>query len=580
MPLVSGSSYIKWYLTHSMHAEHRGRTGKCAMDKPTHRVTYNYSKIVPIRISIDRNNHLTDCPIEFEVLQELPSAPGAKDERITLGRVQLNLSEYVEESENFPRRGAAAAAAAGAAAGASSRLGAGLDNAREKAQNIGQGLTHRRMSSKSSAGEAGGANISPTSTNLPTQQQQQQPHPEENDVVDEEAEEGIVRRYLMQDSKINSTLKVGILMVQVDGERNYVAPPLKTAPMFAGITGIMAGGDSASTAATEPTDAAATAAARSSGGAMSSLNKSRDVSEVQDMYRRALAASWSCQPGELPADECIEDIFSGGDGWRRSSTSSHGGSSSGSHRNGRGGSSTAAAAQTRSSSGAPAADEGRGAADDESVNSNSNNSNSNSNSASPDEAARGTSVGRSVLKRHARRQSGGSNHSDRSARSGITVMGGSDRDRDFRSRAPPLPEPSSLYTHSFSQHHQQQQQNFSSHFNLPVRSNSSSNNSYQHLRPPSSRGREDSTLLSSSSLLYSQRGGIPHDPHDDDGILHRSGSMASLAPTLGASSSTSTRSSSDRGRRFGGFRRQKEVDEHEIREDLIAWKLPGTSLAA
>ena len=32
------------------------------------------------------------------------------------------------------------------------------------------------------------------------------------------------------------------------------------------------------------------------------------------MYRRALAASWAAQPGELQADECIEDIFVGGDG--------------------------------------------------------------------------------------------------------------------------------------------------------------------------------------------------------------------------------------------------------------------------
>lgn len=33
------------------------------------------------------------------------------------------------------------------------------------------------------------------------------------------------------------------------------------------------------------------------------------------MYRRALAASWAAQPGELGADKCIEDIFAGGDGW-------------------------------------------------------------------------------------------------------------------------------------------------------------------------------------------------------------------------------------------------------------------------
>jgi len=37
------------------------------------------------------------------------------------------------------------------------------------------------------------------------------------------------------------------------------------------------------------------------------------------MYRRALAASWSAQPGEHTADEVIENIFAGGDGWSLSS---------------------------------------------------------------------------------------------------------------------------------------------------------------------------------------------------------------------------------------------------------------------
>jgi hypothetical protein len=47
-----------------------------------------------------------------------------------------------------------------------------------------------------------------------------------------------------------------------------------------------------------------------------SLNsKTREAGELQDMYRRTLAAYWSAQPGELKADECIEDIFAGGDGW-------------------------------------------------------------------------------------------------------------------------------------------------------------------------------------------------------------------------------------------------------------------------
>lgn len=35
-------------------------------------------------------------------------------------------------------------------------------------------------------------------------------------------EEGIVRRYLMQNSKINSTLRVGICMRQTEGDRNFI----------------------------------------------------------------------------------------------------------------------------------------------------------------------------------------------------------------------------------------------------------------------------------------------------------------------------------------------------------------------
>ena len=43
--------------------------------------------------------------------------------------------------------------------------------------------------------------------------------------------------------------------------------------------------------------------------------QSHDTGAKQEMYRRTLAASWQLIPGELNADECIEDIFAGGDGW-------------------------------------------------------------------------------------------------------------------------------------------------------------------------------------------------------------------------------------------------------------------------
>ena len=53
------------------------------------------------------------------------------------------------------------------------------------------------------------------------------------------------------------------------------------------------------------------------GNMPSMSSKTREIGELQDMYRRTLAASWAAQAGELPADECIEDIFAGGDGWAK-----------------------------------------------------------------------------------------------------------------------------------------------------------------------------------------------------------------------------------------------------------------------
>lgn len=54
------------------------------------------------------------------------------------------------------------------------------------------------------------------------------------------------------------------------------------------------------------------------------LNQSRDHSELHDIYRRSLAASWAAQAGEFPADQCVEDIFNGGDGWQGHHSHRHG----------------------------------------------------------------------------------------------------------------------------------------------------------------------------------------------------------------------------------------------------------------
>ena len=110
--------------------------------------------------------------------------------------------------------------------------------------------------------------------------------------------------------------KVSISLKQIDGDKNFTAlvlvmpyialililcrPPLKSAPVFGGIAGIMTSEQG------ELEDL---------GQVPSMSSKTREIGELQDMYRRTLAASWTCQIGELPADECVEDIFAGGDGW-------------------------------------------------------------------------------------------------------------------------------------------------------------------------------------------------------------------------------------------------------------------------
>ncbi|KAK3175996.1 hypothetical protein OEA41_007318 [Lepraria neglecta] len=210
VPLVAGTSFVKWHLASSTSAEHRGHTTKATIRD--HKVAWDYVKNLSVRLTVDRNNVLQESEINFEVLQEY--SPGTRAERIVLGIVKLNLAEFVGGSDD--------------------------------------------------------------------------------------GEDVVMRRYLMQESKINSTLKISIYMKQTEGDSSFTAPPLKTAPVFGGIAGIM-------TAEQGDTD--------DGGNVPSMSSKARESGKLQDMYRRTLAASWTAQAGELPADKCIEDIFNGGDGW-------------------------------------------------------------------------------------------------------------------------------------------------------------------------------------------------------------------------------------------------------------------------
>ena len=45
-------------------------------------------------------------------------------------------------------------------------------------------------------------------------------------------------------------------------------------------------------------------------------DKAKEVGDdLKELYRKTLAAELTCQAGEPSADQVIEDIFSGGDGW-------------------------------------------------------------------------------------------------------------------------------------------------------------------------------------------------------------------------------------------------------------------------
>jgi hypothetical protein len=49
---------------------------------------------------------------------------------------------------------------------------------------------------------------------------------------------------------------------------------------------------------------------------MPTISKGGDHNDLQDLYRQSVAASLSAPVGEFTAEECIEDIFNGGDGWK------------------------------------------------------------------------------------------------------------------------------------------------------------------------------------------------------------------------------------------------------------------------
>lgn len=484
-----------------------------------------------MRIGIEKSNYLSECILEFEVLQEFSnSASAAKAgvvgggvEKTTLGIVKVNLSEYVEESEAFLRVSRRASYAG------SERGGPVVDRPLTTAPTNTHSRKHSSLSlggstiggdSFLSKSTASGASLQEETTldaNTPTTPASSKP-------LVPDVEEGVIRRYLMQNSKINSTLKVGILMIQLDGERNYVAPALKTAPVFGGIAGLMAGGQGTTGEPLEPQTELPPGEAASSGVATTTdpsiAGKSRDIYEIQDMYRRALAASWASQPGEIPADECIEDIFGGGDGFRSGTSNT---SKSHNHN-----------AEAKVALG---------------VTSKTSSPNH------PPSSTTTTSHSRwGVPKSAHTKKSSPDSHNSHSPSDDDLPGGSTLRPRDLARIKHHIHQATAHFHHSDNNRKETTTTAFPA-FKDPL----SGTEQQQHYQPRQNPG--------GLQFLHQQHN-HRRDASREVVNRKRSDSLASLATTLG--------SSTDRGRRGDvGFKKPREVDEFEVREDLVAWTMPG-----
>ena len=115
-----------------------------------------------------------------------------------------------------------------------------------------------------------------------------------------QSQEGETRRYLLQESKVNSTIRLTLWMKQISGYTAFKAPELRKVNMFHGITTLLA--DNAEAGGVTEEDSA-------------KLQMSVDQ-HSNDVYKRTFTAQWRMQAGELTPFEVVEDIFRGGTGWK------------------------------------------------------------------------------------------------------------------------------------------------------------------------------------------------------------------------------------------------------------------------
>lgn len=100
LPQVSGMSWTRWFIKDSPKPEARGKTDKHIVRD--HKVSYGSYKLSTthhIRVS-SRTNTLRPCVLVLEVVWEHSNSA----EKIPLGRVEVNLSEFANQENPQPTR--------------------------------------------------------------------------------------------------------------------------------------------------------------------------------------------------------------------------------------------------------------------------------------------------------------------------------------------------------------------------------------------------------------------------------------------------------------------------------------------
>ncbi|KAI5298975.1 hypothetical protein KEM56_003623 [Ascosphaera pollenicola] len=378
IPLVTGTAHVKWHLPSSNAAEHRGRTDKAPISPLSHIASWAYVKVLPVRMTVDKGGMLSSCEVHFDIYQEF-TTPGENGS--ISGRSDKEKDKHRERDDLAHADGASVDGGNGNREHSNSNSNSNNSHTGSICTNNSQdsrSLLNTPVNPKSAGGGGGGSNVNGngngnaetasfssgrrrssvfsdrTRSRSRDRASSHKEHHNHHGNKDKEGngglghsnsgkadksllgrvklnlaeyvnegreDEGVVRRYLMQDSKINSTLRIGISMRLVEGENNFITPPLKSSSVFGAITGVIAEQNEPDdkpprNLTASPTPLAQTSSFPSASASTSASSASnREIGDLQDMYRRTLAASYVCRLDELPPDELIEDIFAGGDGF-------------------------------------------------------------------------------------------------------------------------------------------------------------------------------------------------------------------------------------------------------------------------